>query len=140
MPPIRHHKPPPCIKINAGRTPFVFTGRYTFTGIANPSGDVLAIKTKYIGIKQRQDRMMSINFNVSPPQMKEIEGFFEGTNDFDTLYYDISQTGSIPINFRGMSSVTRNVGADNDTIFSLYILLEPVKSPSRGAQRGSTRR
>lgn len=94
--------------------------------LTREKGDVLAIKTKYIGIKQRQDRMMSINFNVSPPQMKEIEGFFEGTNDFDTLYYDISQTGFVPVNFRGMSSVTRNVGADNDTIFSLSILLEPI--------------
>ena len=63
--------------------------------LTREKGDVLAIKTKYIGIKQRQDRMMSINFNVSPPQMKEIEGFFEGTNDFDTLYYDISQTGFV---------------------------------------------
>lgn len=94
--------------------------------LTREEGNILAVKTKYIGIKQRQDRMMSINFNVSPPQMKEIESFFDGINDFDTLYYNISQTGFVPVNFRGLSSVTRNVGADDDTMFSLSILLEPT--------------
>ena len=40
------------------------------------SGDFLAVNIKYVGIKQRQDRLMSVNFSMSPKQVKQLDEFF----------------------------------------------------------------
>jgi hypothetical protein len=91
------------------------------------SGDTLAVNMKYIGVKQRQDHLMSFNFHLLPKKMKEIIDFFDDVNNVGNLAYDIAKTGFVPVNFRGLSPVVREPSPDRDVIFSMSLLLEPVK-------------
>ena len=40
------------------------------------NGDILSVNIKYVGIKQRQDKLMGVNFSMSPKQVKQLDEFF----------------------------------------------------------------
>lgn len=62
---------------------------------------VLAANVKYVKIKQRQDHLMGITFTINPKQLKEVNEFFDSLTSGERIYYNISQTGYIPVNYRG---------------------------------------
>lgn len=92
------------------------------------SGDFLAVNIKYIGIKQRPDRLMSVNFSMSPKQVKQLDEFFSVFNSGELFYYDISQTGAIPVNYRGLSNVTKKVSNDIDSIFEVSLIMQAASN------------
>ena len=94
-------------------------------------GDILAVNTKYIGIKQRQDKQISVNFSMSPKQVLQLEEFFSELNNGELFYYDISQTGIIPVNYRGLSNVTKRASRDIDSIFEISLIMQPVQNMPR---------
>ena len=47
--------------------------------------------------------------------------------DVGNLYGNISNTGFVPVNFRGLSPVVEP-SPDRDVIFSMSLLLDPVKN------------
>ena len=91
-------------------------------------GDILAVNVKYVGIKQRQDKLMSVNFSLSPKQALKLDEFFSGLNSGEMFYYDISQTGNIPVNYRGLSNVTKKASTDADSIFEISLIMQPAQS------------
>ena len=60
--------------------------------------EVLAANVKYVKIKQRQDHLMGITFNINPKQPKDVNEFFDSLTSGERIYYNISQTGYIPVN------------------------------------------
>ena len=92
------------------------------------SGDFLAVNIKYVGIKQRQDRLMSVNFAMSPKQVKQLDEFFSDFNSGELFFYDISQTGAIPVNYRGLSNVSKKVSNDPDAIFEVSLIMQQASS------------
>ena len=92
------------------------------------NGESLAVNIKYVGIKQRQDHLLSMNFHTLPKFLKEIIDFFDDVGDVGNLAYNISNTGFVPVNFRGLSPVVREPSPDRDVIFSMSLLLDPVKN------------
>lgn len=93
---------------------------------AKDNGDILAINVRYVGIKQRQDKMMGVNFSMSPAQVKKLEEFFSTLNSGELFFYDISQTGYRPVNYRGLSRVTKKVSNDIDTLFEVSLMMQPA--------------
>ena len=91
-------------------------------------GDILAVNVRYVGIKQRQDKLMSVNFSLSPKQALKLEEFFSSFNNGEMFYYDISQTGNIPVNYRGLSNVTKKASTDADSIFEISLIMQPAQS------------
>lgn len=91
-------------------------------------GDILAVNIRYVGIKQRQDKLMSVNFSLSPKQALKLEEFFSSFNNGEMFYYDISQTGNIPVNYRGLSNVTKKASTDADSIFEISLIMQPAQS------------
>ena len=92
------------------------------------SGDFLAVNIKYVGIKQRQDRLMSVNFAMSPKQVKQLDEFFSDFNSGEMFFYDISQTGPIPVNYRGLSNVSKKVSNDPDAIFEVSLIMQQASN------------
>ena len=92
------------------------------------NGDILAVNTRYVGIKQRQDKLMSVNFTMSPKQVKQLEEFFSDVNTGAMFYYDISQTGNIPVNYRGLSKVTKKVTNNPDALFEVSLIMQPAQN------------
>ena len=93
--------------------------------------DNLAVNVDFVGIKQRQDKLMGVNFTMSPKQVKQLDEFFSDVHAGELLYYDISRTGFIPVNYRGLSNVTRKVSTDSDAIFEVTLLIEPAHNVPR---------
>ena len=93
---------------------------------AKDGGDNLAVNLDFVAIRQRQDRLMGINFAMSPKQVKQLEEFFSGLNNGELFYHGISQTGYIPVNYRGLSNVTKKVSKDSDAVFEVTLLIEPA--------------
>ena len=91
-------------------------------------GDSLAVNTRYIGIRQRQDKLMSVNFSMSPRQVKQLDDFFADLNSGELFYYDISQTGAIPVNYRGLSNVVKKAKSNVDSVFEVSLIMQPAQS------------
>ena len=58
------------------------------------NGDSLAVNIKYVSIKQRQDKLMGVNFSLLPKQVKQLEEFFSNVNVGELFYYDISPSST----------------------------------------------
>ena len=95
------------------------------------NGDILAVNVKYVGIKQRQDKLMSANFSMFPKQVKQLEEFFSKLNGGEMFYYNISQTGNVPVNYRGLSKVTKKASHDSISIFEISLIMQPAQSMPR---------
>ena len=95
------------------------------------NGDSLAVNIKYVGIKQRQDRLMGVNFSLLPKQVKQLEEFFSNVNVGELFYYDISQTGIIPVNYRGLSKVIKKRSTQSESIFEITLLIQPAQNIPR---------
>ena len=91
-------------------------------------GNSLAVNVKYVGIRQRQDKLMSVNFTMSPKQVKQLEEFFSNLNNGDMFYYDISRTGIIPVRYRGLSNVTKKASKQADLAFEVSLIMQPAQS------------
>lgn len=91
------------------------------------NGEILAINTDYIKIKQRQDKLMSFTVNATPKYMKEITEYFDDVNNVGELRYNISNTGFIPINFRGITPIKIKPNSETENKFVMSLLFEPVK-------------
>ena len=102
-----------------------------YVAFQKASGDTLAVNIKYVGIKQRQDHLMSFNFHALPIHLKEIIQFFDDVDNVGDLAYDISKTGYVPVNFRGLSPVVREPNSDREVMFSMSLVLELVKAEAK---------
>lgn len=92
------------------------------------NGDILAVNIEYVGIKQRQDKLTSVNFAMAPKQVKQLNDFFDDLNNGEIFYYDISQTGTVPVNYRGLSGVTKRVTTNSDAVFDVSLIMQPAQN------------
>ena len=92
------------------------------------NGDYLAVNVKYIGIKQRQDKLMSVNFSMYPKQVKQLEEFFSALNNGERFFYNISQTGYIPVSYRGLSKVVKKASTIPESVFQISLIMQPAQS------------
>lgn len=91
------------------------------------NGETIAINTDYVKIKQRQDKLMGFTINATPKHIKEIIKYFDDVNNVGELKYNISNTGFIPINFRGLTPVKIQPQSQTENKFKISLLFEPVK-------------
>ena len=87
---------------------------------------VLAANVKYVKIKQRQDHLMGITFTINPKQLKEVNEFFDSLTSGERIYYNISQTGYISVNYRGMLPISKNVTHNPEETFSITVMVDPA--------------
>ena len=80
-----------------------------YVTVVTDNQEVLAANVKYVKIKQRQDHLMGITFTINPKQLKDVNEFFDSLTSGERIYYNISQTGYIPVNYRGMLPISKNV-------------------------------
>lgn len=86
--------------------------------------EILAVNVRNVGIRQRQDDTMGVNFEISPAKTKELENFFTSFANGEKFYYNISQTGYRPVYYRGLSSVTRKVSSTSEDIFRITLIMQ----------------
>ena len=68
-------------------------------------GNELLVNQRYVGIRTKEDGMMSFNLRVPKDQIKDIESFFKGFKIPEPKLIDIACTGNIHCYFKGISPI-----------------------------------
>lgn len=68
-------------------------------------GNELLVNQSYVGIRTKEDGMMSFNLRVTKDQITEIESYFKGFKIPEPILIDIACTGNIHCYFKGISPI-----------------------------------
>ena len=68
-------------------------------------GNELLVNQGYVGIRTKEDGMMSFNLRVPKDQINHIESFFKGFKIPEPILIDIACTGNIHCYFKGISPI-----------------------------------
>ena len=86
--------------------------------------DILAVDSTHAGIQQRSDGTMAFKFSLLPKEALELEKYFENFTSGEKFYYDITQTGYRPANYRGLSSMTKEISLEEEAKFNITLYAE----------------
>ena len=68
-------------------------------------GNELLVNQAHVGIRTKEDGMMSFNLRVPKDQINDIESYFKGFKIPEPILIDIACTGNIHCYFKGISPV-----------------------------------
>ena len=68
-------------------------------------GNELLVNQAHVGIRTKEDGMMSFNLRVPKDQINDIESFFKGFKIPEPILIDIACTGNIHCYFKGISPI-----------------------------------
>ena len=68
-------------------------------------GNELLVNQAHVGIRTKEDGMMSFNLRVPKEQINDIETFFKGFKIPEPILIDIACTGNIHCYFKGVSPI-----------------------------------
>ena len=77
----------------------------------------LEIDQKYVGLKMKENNILSINFRVPGSLIGEVESYFKRFKLGEPILVDIGGTGDIKCDFKGLSPVLKN----NDELDQYFI-------------------
>jgi len=81
------------------------------------------IDQKYVGLKMKENNILSFNFRVPGALINEIEAYFKRFKLGEPILVDIGGTGDIRCDFKGISPVLKNKD-ENDQYFLSATLQE----------------
>ena len=71
---------------------------------------------------------MSVTLKIKNPfnGQTQVNEFFSSLTSGERIFYNISQTGYIPVNYRGMLPISKNVTNNPEETFSVTIMVDPA--------------
>ena len=66
------------------------------------------IDQKYVGLKMKENNILSVNFRIPGDLKDEVEGYFKRFKMGEPILVDIGGTGDIRCDFKGISPVLKN--------------------------------
>ena len=66
------------------------------------------IDQKYVGLKMKENNILSVNFRIPGDLKDEVEGYFKRFKIGEPILVDIGGTGDIRCEFKGISPVLKN--------------------------------
>ncbi|MDR2967325.1 MAG: hypothetical protein LBU74_05205 [Methanobacteriaceae archaeon] len=100
------------------------------------SGDILNIDQKYVGLKARQNGILTVNFRSPEEEMNKIKYFFEGLMTSEPIKLDIGETGDIECYFKGISPLLEKKDGVGLNYFFLSVTLQELKEFEEEPQTG----
>ena len=76
------------------------------------------IDQKYVGLKMKENNILSFNFRVPQELIGEIEAYFKRFKLGEPIMVDIGGTGDIKCDFKGVSPVLKNKENSNQYFIS----------------------
>ena len=77
-------------------------------------GNELLVNQAHVGIRTKEDGMMSFNLRVPKDQINEIESYFKGFKIPEPILIDIACTGNIHCYFKGISPIIEQEIVDEE--------------------------
>ena len=104
-----------------------FTPYFTLRKVRD--GEELKMEQKYIKLRTSSDKIMAIHYKAPMERTIELEMFFDNFNPIDRINYNISDTGWVGANFRGI------IDGKDDSLPIDYdykiLMLEEYKCPTK---------
>jgi len=71
------------------------------------SGEKIEVPQKFVGLKNKQNGLLAVNFRTPPEKIDDIKTFFVGFRSSEPLTYDIGNTGKVKCYFKGISPLLK---------------------------------
>lgn len=91
------------------------------------SGENIEVPQKFVGLKARQEGILTINFRIPKENVEDVKNFFEGFRDSQTLTYDIGNTGEVQCYFKGVSPLLQQKDEAGFEYYFLSVTLQELK-------------
>lgn len=91
------------------------------------SGEKVEILQKYVGLKARQEGILTVNFRTPPEIIDDIKTFFTGFKASEALIYDIGQTGKVKCYFKGIAPLLQRTDDTGFEYSFLSVTLQELK-------------
>jgi len=92
------------------------------------SGEKIEVLQKFVGLKARQGRILTINFRTPQENVEDIKNFFEGLQNSQPLTYDIGNTGEVQCYFKGVSPLLQQKDEAGFEYYFLSATLQELKN------------
>jgi hypothetical protein len=93
------------------------------------SGEKIEIKEKFVGLRVRKDKIMSINFRCPEKDIIPIVKFFEKFKGHSHFKINIGDTGDIPCYFKGISPVLKKTDKSGFPYRFVSVTAQELRSP-----------
>lgn len=87
------------------------------------------IDQKYVGLKMKENNILSFNFRVPGALKDEVEAYFKRFKLGEPILVDIGGTGDIKCDFKGISPVLKNKDADDQYFISATLQEDKYYDP-----------
>ena len=87
------------------------------------------IDQKYVGLKMKENNVLSFNFRVPGALIDEVEAYFKRFKLGEPILVDIGGTGDIKCDFKGISPVLKNKDADDQYFISATLQEDKYYDP-----------
>ena len=91
------------------------------------SGEELDINQKYVGLKTRQNGIMTVNFRTPEEEMNNVKDFFEGLTAMEPIKLNIGETGDFECYFKGVSPLLEKKNDIGLNYLFLSVTLQELK-------------
>ncbi|MDR2830093.1 MAG: hypothetical protein LBB45_03495 [Methanobrevibacter sp.] len=93
------------------------------------SNEKLELNERFVGLKIRNDGIMSINFRCNEEDLNKISEFFGSLKGSNPFTMDIGNTGDINCYFKGISSILRKTDETGYPYCFLSVTAQELKKP-----------
>ena len=87
------------------------------------------IDQKYVGLKMKENNILSVNFRIPGDLKDEVEGYFKRFKMGEPILVDIGGTGDIRCDFKGISPVLKNKNELNQYFISVTLQEDKTYDP-----------
>ncbi|KZX16304.1 hypothetical protein MBCUT_09170 [Methanobrevibacter cuticularis] len=94
------------------------------------SNEELDIAQKFVGLKLRQEGILTVNFRSPKEEMDEIKKFFDGLKASEHLIYNIGNTGDVSCYFKGVAPLLEQTDDTGFNYFFLSVTLQELNEIS----------
>jgi len=92
------------------------------------SSEKIEVPQKFVGLKARQEGILTINFRIPKENVEDVKNFFEGFQDSQPLTYNIGNTGEVECYFKGVSPLLQQKDGSGFEYYFLSVTIQELKS------------
>ncbi|MGL4670009.1 MAG: hypothetical protein ACRCVG_05380 [Methanobacteriaceae archaeon] len=90
-------------------------------------GRTLVVLQKYVGLKSRDNGILTVNLRTPEKEMDDIKEFFEAFDTSEPFNMDIGDTGDFGIYFKGISPIIAQQDKAGFNYFFVSVTLQELK-------------
>lgn len=91
------------------------------------TGGKIEIPQKFVGLKSRQEGILTVNFRTPEEYVEDIKNFFGGLQGSQFVTYDIGDTGEVQCYFKGVAPILQQTDESGFEYYFISVTLQELK-------------